>query len=536
MALDRRHFTRLALAFTAASLLDPLQAKTKTGPKLQFGPAEAFSFDLLIARAEKLAQSPYQAPPRPDPAIVQQIDYDAHGKLRYRKEAALWADGPSPYPITFQHVGRYFPKTVAMHQVSGGMAQEILYDPASFMGGPDHVAARLPSQPSAYAGFWVQEDRSKTVFDRSSQQRKDWKAREPWATFLGASYFRAVGELGQVGLSARAVALAPGTAQPEEFPDFTAFWFEPAKTAADPVIVHALLDGPSLCGAYRFALYRTQGVVMEIKARLFLRRPIERFGLAPLTSMFWFGETRKADGIDWRPEVHDSDGLALWTGRGERIWRPLNNPASVKVSSFIDDNPRGFGLMQRDRDVDHYLDGVLYHKRPSAWVEPLGAWGKGAVQLTELPTDDEIHDNIVAMWVPAEPTRAGQRYDLAYRLHWLADEPYPAPLARCVATRIGRGGQPGHPRPAGVRKFVVEFYGTPLAKLPFGTLPEAIVTASRGTLSKPMMEALPNDRAGHWRAIFDLTVDGHEPVELRCYLKNGATILSETWLSQYHPF
>ena len=536
MVLDRRHFTRLALAFAAASGLDPLQAETNAAPKLQFGPPEPFSYDQLIARANTLAQSPYQAPPRPDPAIVAQIDYDAHGKLRYRKEAALWADGPSPFPVTLQHVGRYFPKTVKMYQLSGQTAREILYDPALFLGGPDHVAAHLSPQPSAFAGFWVQEDRAKTVVDRSSGQRKDWKAREPWVTFLGASYFRAVGELGQVGLSARAVALAPGTAQPEEFPDFTAFWFEPAKSAADPVIVHALLDGPSLTGAYRFALHRGKGVVMEIKAHLVLRQAIDRFGLAPLTSMFWFGEARKPDGIDWRPEVHDSDGLALWTGQGERIWRPLNNPASVKVSSFLDDNPRGFGLMQRDREVDHYLDGVLYHKRPSAWVEPIGSWGKGAVQLTELPTDDEIHDNIVAMWVPADPAQAGKTYDLAYRLHWLADEPYPSPLARCVATRIGRGGQPGHPRPAGVRKFAVEFYGAALAQLPFGTLPEAVITTSRGTLSKALMEALPNDRAGHWRAVFDLSVEGSEPVDLRCYLKSGGKTLSETWLYQYHPF
>jgi len=536
MALNRRHFTKLALAFAAASSLDPAQSAVEQPPRLNYGPPEPFSHEDLIARARALAKSPYQAPPRPDPAIVQQIDYDAHGKLRYHKEAALWAQGPSPYPITFQHVGRYFPKTVKMHAVSGGKAREILFNPAYFMGGPDHIAAKLPAQPSAFAGFWVQEDRAKTLFDQSSGKRKDWKQREPWATFLGASYFRAVGELGQVGLSARGIALGPGTAQPEEFPDFTAFWFEPAKTANDPVIVHALLDGPSLTGAYRFALSRNQGVVMEIRADLTLRQPVERLGLAPLTSMFWYGEARKPEGVDWRPEVHDSDGLALWTGKGERIWRPLNNPKSTKVSSFIDDNPLGFGLMQRDRNVDHYLDGVLYHKRPSAWVEPIGAWGAGSVQLTELPTDDEIHDNIVAMWVPSEPTHAGKTYTLAYRLHWLADEPFPSPLARCVATRIGRGGQPGHPRPAGVRKFAVEFFGPPLAKLPFGTLPEAVITASRGQLSKAMMEALPNDIAGHWRVVFDLTVDGTEPVEMRCYLKSGQKILSETWLYQHHPF
>jgi glucans biosynthesis protein len=252
--------------------------------------------------------------------------------------------------------------------------------------------------------------------------------------------------------------------------------------------------------------------------------------------MYWYSETMKAKAVDWRPEVHDSDGLALWTGGGERIWRPLNNPARTLVSAFSDENPRGFGLLQRDRAFDHYMDGVYYERRPSLWVEPLGAWGKGAVQLIEIPTDDEIHDNIVVAWVPAEPARAGQRLSLSYRLHWLADEPYRAPLARCRATRLGNGGQPGLPRPKGVRKFMVEFAGPTLEQLPFGVKPEAVLWASRGTFSYVFTEAVPNDVPGHWRAQFDLTVDGTDPVEMRLFLRNGTEILSETWLYQYHPF
>ena len=275
---------------------------------------------------------------------------------------------------------------------------------------------------------------------------------------------------------------------------------------------------------------------MDVEASLNLRKSVERFGIAPLTSMYWYSETVKVQGIDWRPEVHDSDGLAIWTGSGEHIWRPLNNPNRVMVSSFVDTSPRGFGLCQRDRDVENYLDGVRYHDRPSAWVEPIGDWGRGAVQLTELPTDDEIHDNIVAMWVPAEPAAAGKTYDLKYRIHWYADEPFPSPLARVVATRIGRGGQPGHPRPAGVRKFAVEFRGKQLASLPKGVLPEAVITVSRGTVSLVMTEAVPNDVPGQWRATFDLTVQGTEPVEMRCYLKLKNEVLSETWLYQHHPF
>ena len=277
---------------------------------------------------------------------------------------------------------------------------------------------------------------------------------------------------------------------------------------------------------------------MEVSCQLHVRREVQRFCIAPLTSMYWFSETLKGQAGDWRPEVHDSDGLALWTGAGERIWRPLKNPPRMMVSAFGDDNPRGFGLMQRDRDYDHYHDGVAYERRPSLWVEPMGGWGRGAVQLIELPTDDEIHDNIVAAWVPAEPVKAGRVLDLAYKLHWRnAEPPHVAQqmtLARTIATRIGTGGEPGQPRPKGVKKFVVEFRGRPLENVPSGAKPEAVVTASRGEIVNPFTEALTNDVAGHWRAVFDLKADPGDPVELRMFLRLKDQVLSETWAYQFH--
>jgi glucans biosynthesis protein len=282
---------------------------------------------------------------------------------------------------------------------------------------------------------------------------------------------------------------------------------------------------------------------MDIDSSLFMRAAVSRFGIGALTSMYWFSETKKDTAIDWRPEVHDSDGLAMWSGNGERLWRPLNNPPRIMVSAFSDNNPRGFGLLQRDRVFDHYLDGVNYDRRPSLWVEPLpgpqgAGWGKGAIQLCEIPTDDEIHDNVVAMWVPEKPIPANAQVDLSYRLHWLADEPYPSKLGRCVATRLGRGGQAGLPRPAGVRKFMVEFLGGPLASLPFGTVPEPVFSASRGTFAAyKLVEAVPDDVPGHWRVQFDLAaVTGNDPVELRCFLQANGEILTETWMFQYHPF
>jgi glucans biosynthesis protein len=522
--MDRRSFLRAA-AGTAGLAASGFTSQALAAEGLKLGNPSSFSFDLLKARAKSLAAVPYVAPVPPRPDVLTRIDYDAHGKIRFKTENALWADGPGAFPVTFFHLGRFFQKPVHMHVVDGGRAREILYEDDYFAMPADSPAHELPRN-SGFAGFRFQERRDGKL---------DWRKND-WVAFLGASYFRAIGELYQYGLSARGVAIDTVVYErPEEFPDFTQIYFETPRAGDDSVTLYALLDGPSVAGAFRFVMRRGAAVIMDIATQLHLRKDVVRLGISPLTSMFWFSETAKPTAADWRPEIHDSDGLAIWTGAGERIWRPLNNPPHIAVSAFADDHPRGFGLLQRDRNFDHYQDGVFYDRRPSLWVEPQGDWGSGSVQLIEIPTDDEIHDNIGVMWVPLEPARAGSAYDLAYRLTWGGDEPYPTLLARCTATRLGNGGQPGTARPKGLRKFSVDFLGGPLSDLPSGTLPEAVLTTSRGQFSQVSTEAVPDGVAGHWRAQFDLAVTGTDPVDLRCYLRNGGQVLSETWLYQYHP-
>ena len=520
--IDRRTFLAAATAATAVSACGfPVRA----AGGLRLGDPAPFSFDALKARARDLAARPYVPPPPPAREILDRIDYDAHGKIKFRTDMALWAEGPSDFPVTFFHLGRYFQKPARMHVVEGGRAREITYDSALFDMPADSPAYRLPDN-SGFAGFRFQEKRGGKL---------DWR-RNDWVAFLGAAYFRAIGELYQYGLSARGLALDTAVfGKAEEFPDFTHIFFETPAPSSDTVVVYALLDGPSVSGAYRFVMQRAAAVIMDIESAVYLRQDVSRLGLAPLTSMYWYSEKAKTTAVDWRPEIHDSDGLVLWTGTGERIWRPLNNPPRIITSAFSDENPKGFGLLQRDRNFDHYLDGVYYDRRPSLWIEPQGSWGRGSIQLVEIPTDDEIHDNIVAMWVPAEPARAGQALELRYRMHWSAEEPYPTPLARIVATRFGNGGQAGTTRPKGVRKFLVEFLGAPLAKLPDGVIPRPVLTASRGEFTNILTEAVPDNVPGHWRTQFDLTATGTEPVEMRCYLRNGDEVLSETWLYQYHP-
>jgi periplasmic glucans biosynthesis protein len=527
--IDRRRFLVSAAAALATfglrgSAFASEQMKLRTG--------ERFSFDGLVERARKLSSRPYVPVPAPPDDVLDKIDYQALQQISFKTDHALYADGPSPYPVTFFHLGKFSRQPVRVHFLEnssdGLVAREIVYDDSYFDMPPDSSAHALP-EGSGFAGFRFQESKL------GDQSKLDWHKND-WVSFLGASYFRAIGELYQYGLSARGIAVDVAVPdRPEEFPIFSDVYFAPQKPDSNSVTVYALLEGPSITGAYRFDMRRDKAVLMDVDSTLFLRKDISRLGIAPMSSMYWFSETVKPTAIDWRPEVHDSDGLAVWTGAGERIWRPLNNPTATFASAFGDETPRGFGLLQRDRDFDHYLDGVHYELRPNLWVEPLEHWGKGSVQLIEIPTDDEIHDNIVAMWVPAEPATAGKSYRFRYRLHWVANEAFPMSTAYCVATRLGNGGQPGQPRPKGLRKFMVEFRGGALSSLPFGVKPEPVLWSSRGEFSYIFTEAVPDNVPGHWRAQFDLAVTGNEPVEMRLFLKSANEVLSETWSYDYHP-
>lgn len=518
LGLDRRILIQVFLVLVCLSNQNASWAES-----IELGQEQEFSYNHLIERAKKLATEPYGAPAVSHAHILEKIDYDAHGQLHFKREFSPYATEGGEYPLTFFHLGRYFKKPVRMFLLKGNHAREIRYSTEYFNMPAQSIARQLP-EDIGFAGFRFHE----------SRHRKDWKTQD-WIAFLGASYFRTIGSEGQYGLSARGVAVDTATHGPEEFPDFVEFYIESADGVENTSTVYALLNGESITGAYRFDLKRSDNVIVDVEKTLFLRKPVQRLGIAPLTSMFWFSETNKSFAVDWRPEVHDSDGLEMWTGNGERIWRQLNNPKDVRVSGFVDENPRGFGLMQRDREVTHYLDGVRYHRRPSLWVEPLHHWGKGQVTLVELPTDDEIHDNIALFWNPAEQPKVGEPIHYRYRMYWQANNPHPMKkLARATATRLGRGGNAGQARPEGVSKISVEWEGEILGTLEYGEFPDVVVTASRGEVSLIRAEPIMDTRI--WRAVFDLSVTGTEPVELRMYLRrNKNQPLSETWTYQYLP-
>jgi glucans biosynthesis protein len=502
-----------ALTATAPSLAAGAPSRQGAWPdEVALGPVRPFSFDWLKARAAELARRPAEAPPAASTG-AHAIDYDAFGAITYRPEATLWGALQGDHGVRFFPIGRYAPRPVAMHVAAGGEAREVLYSPKLFEAPAGSPFEALGAQ-GGFAGFRVM----------NADHQTDWIA------YLGASYFRSSDPFNQYGLSARGLAIDTAAAGPEEFPLFTAFWLE---NAPEGLVVYALLEGPSVTGAFRIAHRRSPaGLRQDISTALFFRRPVMRLGVAPLTSMYWYGRSDRPANADWRPQIHDSDGLELWTGTGERIWRPLANPPRVITNAFQDRRPRGFGLMQRDRNfADYQDDGVFYDRRPSAWVEPAGDWGSGSVQLVEIPTTGEADDNIVAFWTPALPITAGQTLELGYRLYWADEEPQPLQVAKVIATRSGRGGRPGQPPKAGVRKFVVDFAGPVLEGLTRESGVEPVVSLSRGAAIDAAAYPVVGLR-GVWRLMFDVNAPPGEVLDLRAYLKRGPAALTETWLSQ----
>lgn len=519
----RRQFLTALAALGAQGLVSyPALAASQT----LFGPAEPFDLDWLRDKAKDLAKAEWQAPIAKHPDILRQIDYDAFQHIRFRPERSLLLGGHQNAPVQLFHLAKLFLEPVHMHLVDGRLAREVLYDPQLFETPADHPARQLRAADLGFAGFRVMAPDLKT----------------DWLAFLGASYFRTSGPFNQYGISARGLAIDTAMPHPEEFPRFSSFWLEPAaKDDGAALTVSALLDSKSVTGAYRIETKRVavaggkHRIDMEIDATIFARKDVARLGIAPFSSMFWYGEGSRKQAMDWRPEIHDSDGLAILTGSGEHIWRPLNNPPRVMTSAFVDKDVKGFGLMQRDRDFAHYLDdGVFYERRASVWVEPLEDWGAGAVHLVEIPTVDETDDNIVAYWCPDEPLRAGQERRFRYRLSWLDKGPLPDTVGRTIATWTGWGGRPGQKRPAGVRKFVIDFHGPVFNGLGREDGVEIVVSTSRGTVINAYTHPVV-DQHNRWRAIFDLKATGPDVVDLRAYLRKGNRALSETWIYQHFP-
>lgn len=479
-------------------------------PAAAFG----FGFDAVAQRAQKLAAAPYRAQETKLPKELQGIDYDRFRDIRFRPEHALWRDAKLPFEVAFFHLGLYFNNPVRINEVNGEVVREIRYDPALFDYGANKFDPRRMSG-LGFAGFRVH-------YAVNTPKYKD-----EVLVFLGASYFRALGKGQTYGISARGLAIDTGLASGEEFPAFVEFWIQRPAPGATELTIYGLLDSKRATGAYSFVLKPGTETVTEVRARLFLRDNVSRLGLAPLTTMYFFGENQRASRDDYRPEVHDSDGLSIHSGTGEWIWRPLVNPKRLLVTSFALTNPVGFGVMQRDRDFSHYEDlEARYDLRPSAWVQPKGNWGAGRVELVEIPSPDETNDNMVAYWVPDAPPPPKSPLDLEYRILWQKDPSTRPPSSWVTQTLRGRGYTRNDDGSLG---FVIDFDGPALRKLPADAEVEGVVTIdSNGEIREAITRH--NDATGGWRLVLRVARnDTEKPLEMRAYLRTRTTTVSETW-------
>ena len=484
--MNRRHFLQAAASLPLASAAGGLFTPAR---------AQATPFDRSIVRqlARDAASKPYKAPDTNLPNNLKNLDYDHYRQIRFLAEHALWRGEKLPFEVQFFHRGFFYAPRVDIYEVANGQATKIPYRPDEFSFGNNPLPD--PQADLGFAGFRI----------HAPINRPDYY--DEVCVFLGASYFRAV-------------------AKGEEFPSFKTFWIEKPAVNANSIVVHALLDSESTTAAYRFTIRPGDTTVFDVEMAIYPRVDLDHAGLAPMTSMFFFGPNDRINVDDFRPAVHDSDGMGIYNGRGEELWRPLSNPRDLQISTFSDLNPRGFGLMQRQKNFLEYEDIESgFERRPSLWAEPIGDWGEGSVQLIEIPTKEEIHDNVAGFWLPKNRLQAKGEHTYTYRLHWGPDNPKATSVVRFVRTGVGARGE-------GIKIFVLDLTGDRLKSIDPKTI-HGNVTAEKAEIKNIVIQ--PNPAIGGWRLSFEASVKEKTPIELRASLMQGNDAISEVWVYRWTP-
>jgi glucans biosynthesis protein len=491
---------------------------------------EEIGFESIQSRARDLANKPYVPPNRDSlPSWMNELTYDQYRDIRFNPSLALWAGEKLPFRAMFFHPGYLYREPVTLNEFTSSHQQKIRLSESYFNYGPlipKH--GDLPPE-GGFAGFRLHSPLNNAEYY------------DELAVFQGTNYWRALGKNHRYGISSRGIAVNTGTdGIAEEFPNFREFWLRKPQENDTQAVFYALLDGPSYSGAYQFKVTPGAATIIDVKAVLFARTAVQRLGIAPMSSMFWFGENSRRRFDDFRPEVHDTDGLAIRTGTGERLWRPISNDSGkVEFSSFDMEKCDGFGLLQRDRRFAAYEDGeAAYQLRPSLWVEPTSDWGPGRVTLMEIPTTNEVADNTVAMWEPANTPKPGDRVEFSYRQHWTMEADPSQADGHVVATRTGvHDWQPEQ------RTMTVEFVGNALSQQSDVAITPQVQAvgpgADRVKIQGITIQSMPEAR---WRVAFQIApaAEGGKladigPVELRCCLKRGENFLTETWVHRITP-
>jgi glucans biosynthesis protein len=490
--------------------------------------ADSFSYQNAVDKARQLAAKPYQNPAGQVPDFLLKIDYDAWRDIRFKPDQALWRTAGLPFQVQFFHPGLYYDRPVKINIVDFGAVKPVAFSRDLFDYGKNSFKNNVPVD-LGFAGF------------RLHFQLNTKKYYDEVAVFLGASNFRAVAKKQRYGLSARGLAIDTALSTGEEFPYFREFWIVKPVEESTRITVYALLDSPSLSGAYQFVIKPGRETVMDVQGTLFQRKKVQKIGIAPLTSMFFYGENISQRPVDdFRAEVHDTDGLLIAFSTGEWLWHPLVNPRALIINSFKATDPVGFGLMQRDLDFNSYQDlEAGYESKPGVWITPRGKWGAGHIELIQIPTSTELNDNIFTFWVPEQRYEVDKPVSFSYAMSWQHPGKSMPPAGRVIATRTAKG------RDDQMKRFIVDFAGGKLPKLAPDTPVVAVVSVdSNAKLVEK--QVYKNSFTGGWRLAFQIKPEEQPgmdlmlsqkrpPIELRAYLKESNNILTETWSYTYLP-
>lgn len=514
---DRRQALGLiaGAAWGAMQWRAPASAQTFAANAIQatLGEGLPFSQTAVVDLARLLAKKAYNPPASDLPDPFNALSYEQYIGIRALPGTMLWGGENRGFTVEPLHRGYAFLNAVTLYAIEDGAVRRVSYDPGTF----DYGKVQPPANPGdlGFSGFRVFGDA------QSGRQREV-------AIFQGASFFRSSARGQNLGVMARGLTLKAGDPKGEEFPLFRAFWIEQPQRNAEALVIHALLDSESVTGAYRFTLRPGDVTLIDTELTLFPRAPVENYGIAGMTSTFLFGPNDRRSVDDVRPAVFESSGLQIHNGNDEWIWRPLHNPETLQISGFVDPSPRGFGLIQRDRDYTAFLDDDQnFERRPSLWIEPIGDWAPGLVQLIEIPTDNEINDNVLCYWRPKQGLVAGTEVSFAYRQFWCWQVPDKPPLAFVTSTRIGRG------KTQSARRFMVDFVGDVLKASATVSELKALLSTTPGSVANLRIWPYPERKL--CRIGFDLEPGSDTVSELRLVLEAGGKPVSETWLYRWTP-
>ena len=474
------------------------------------GNGQRFDPGVVVDLARQLSRKPFTPVPGDLPDVFANLNYEQYSTIR-SVQPPIWGNEGRGIAVEPLHRGFVFGNPVDLFLVEDGTVRRLAYDPSRFEFGRLNVPQNVPD--IGYSGFRLISTGDGKPFD--------------FAIVQGATFFQAVARGQNFGAIARALTLKPAEAKGEEFPIFRAFWLERPAVGSNSITVHGVIDSESTTGAIRMTFRPGDMTIVDVETTLFPRVNLDHVGLGGIGSTYFYGPNDRRDADDIRTAAYESSGLQIWNGKGEWLWRPLHNPENLQISAFVDESPKGFGLLQRDRTYEAFqADEQRYDRRPSLWIEPLGEWSQGSVQLLEIPTNAEINDNILTYWRPKAQMAAGSEVAFAYRQYWCWTPPERPPLATVSATRVGRGSAGRR------RRFAVDFSGDMLGDNSPADL-KSILTVGPGTFHNVKLWPYPERKTV--RVTFELDPGNENACEMRLILEAGGKPISETWLYRWTP-